>query len=41
MVSNIIVDVTPKEVSIAVTEDNVLVEFQKETRNESYAVGDI
>lgn len=41
MVSNIIVDVTPKEVAIAVTEDNVLVEFQKETRNESYAVGDI
>ena len=41
MVSNIIVDVTPKEVSIAVLEDNILVEFQKETRNESYAVGDI
>ena len=41
MVSNIIVDVTPKEVSIAVTEDNILVEFQKETRDESYAVGDI
>lgn len=41
MVSNIIVDVTPKEVSIAVTEDNVLVEFQKEARDESYAVGDI
>ena len=41
MVSSIIVDVTPKEVSIAVLEDNVLVEFQKETRNESYAVGDI
>ena len=41
MVSNIIVDVTPKEVSIAVLEDNVLVEFQKETRDESYAVGDI
>ena len=41
MVSNIVVDVTPKEVSIAVLEDNILVEFQKETRNESYAVGDI
>jgi ribonuclease G len=41
VVSDIIVDVTPKEVSIAVMEDNVLVEFQKETRNESYAVGDI
>lgn len=41
MVSEIIVDVTSKEVSIAVTEDKVLVEFQRETRNESYAVGDI
>ena len=41
MVSNIIVDVTPKDVSIAVLEDNILVEFQKETRNDSYAVGDI
>ncbi len=41
MVSDIIVDVTPKEVSIAVMEDNVLVEFQKEIRNESYDVGDI
>jgi ribonuclease G len=41
VVSEIIVDVTSKEVSIAVTEDKVLVEFQRETRNESYAVGDI
>ena len=41
MVSNIIVDVTPMDVSIAVMEDNVLVEFHKEVRNESYAVGDI
>ncbi|MDR3309670.1 MAG: Rne/Rng family ribonuclease [Tannerella sp.] len=41
MVSDIIVDVTAKEVSIAVLEDNVLVEFHRETRNESYAVGDI
>ena len=30
-----------RSVSIAVLEDNVLVEFQKETRDESYAVGDI
>lgn len=41
MISEIVVDVTPKEVSIAVMEDKVLVELQKETRNESYAVGDI
>jgi ribonuclease G len=41
VISEIVVDVTPKEVSIAVMEDKVLVEFQKETRNESYAVGNI
>lgn len=41
MISNIIVDVTPKEVSIAVTEDNVLVEFHKEIRDVTYAVGNI
>ena len=41
VISDIIVDVTSKEVSIAVMEDNVLVEFHKEARNESYAVGDI
>jgi len=41
VVSEIIVDVSPKDVSIAVLEDNVLVEFQKETRNYGYAVGDI
>lgn len=41
MVSEIVVNVTSKDVSIAVIEDKVLVEFQRETRNESYAVGDI
>lgn len=41
VVSDIIVDVTPKEVSIAIMEDNVLVEFQRETREELYAVGDV
>ena len=41
MVNEIIVDVTPKEVSIAVIEDKVLVEFHKEMRDEAYAVGDI
>ncbi len=41
MVSEVIVDVTNKEVSIAVMEDKALVEFQKEARSESYAVGDI
>ena len=41
MISEIFVDVNPEEVSIAVVEDKVLVEFQKETRNESYTVGNI
>ena len=41
MVSEIIVDVNPKEVSIALMEDKELVEFHKEARNESFDVGDI
>ena len=41
MISEIVVDVKPEEVAIAVLEDKVLVEFQKEARNESYEVGDI
>ena len=41
MVSELVVDVQPKEVSIAVLEDKSLVELQKEARNEAFAVGDI
>ena len=41
MVSEIIVDVRPEDVSIALLEDKMLVEFHKETRNESFDVGDI
>ena len=41
MISELVVDVKPKEVSIAVLEDKNLVELQKEARNLSYAVGDI
>ncbi|MDD2438049.1 MAG: Rne/Rng family ribonuclease [Massilibacteroides sp.] len=41
MVSELVVDVQPKEVSIAVLEDKNLVELQKEARNVSFAVGDI
>ena len=41
MVSELVVDVQPKEVSIAVLEDKSLVELQKEARNVSFAVGDI
>ncbi|MFG6382400.1 MAG: Rne/Rng family ribonuclease [Muribaculum sp.] len=41
MKSELIVDVQPTEVSIALTEDSRLVSLQKESRNISYAVGDI
>ncbi|MDE5900520.1 MAG: Rne/Rng family ribonuclease [Muribaculaceae bacterium] len=41
MKSELIVDVQPGEVSIALLEDSRLVSLQKEGRNISYAVGDI
>lgn len=41
MKSELIVDVRPQEVSIALLEDSRLVSLQKEARNISYAVGDI
>lgn len=41
VISELVVDVQPKEVSIAVLEDKSLVELQKEARNVSFAVGDI
>ncbi|MDR2119215.1 MAG: Rne/Rng family ribonuclease [Tannerellaceae bacterium] len=41
MISELVVDVQPKEVAIAVLEDKNLVELQKEARNVSFAVGDI
>ncbi len=41
MKSELIVDVQPAEVSIALVEDSRLVSLQKESRNASYAVGDI
>ncbi len=41
MESELVVDVQPKEISIAVLEDKSLVEIQKEARNISYSVGDI
>lgn len=41
MKSELVVDVQPKEVSIAVLEDGNLVELQKEPVNLNYAVGDI
>lgn len=41
MRSELIVDVSPSEVSIALIEDSRLVSLQKEPRNVSYAVGNI
>lgn len=41
MKSELIVDVQPKEVSIALLEDGRLVSLQKESRSLAYAVGDI
>lgn len=41
MKSELIIDVRPKEVSIAVLEDRRLVELQREKRNIAFSVGDI
>ncbi|MDR0538785.1 MAG: Rne/Rng family ribonuclease [Tannerellaceae bacterium] len=41
MISELVVDVQPKEVAIAVLEDKSLVELQKETHNVSFTVGNI
>ena len=41
MRSELIVDVQPKEMSIALLEDSRLVSLQKEARDIAYAVGDI
>lgn len=41
MNSELVIDVQPNEVSIAILEDKKLVEFQKEARNISFSVGDI
>lgn len=41
MTTEIVIDVQPKEVSIAILEDKNLVEFQQESNNISFSVGDI
>ena len=41
MVSELVVDVQPKEITIAVLEDKKLVELQQETQDELFAVGNI
>ncbi len=41
VISELVVDVQPKEITIAVLEDKKLVELQQESQSESYAVGNI
>lgn len=41
MTSELIVDVSPKQISMAVLEDGRLVELQRERRDLAFAVGDI
>ncbi len=41
MTSELVVDVQPAEISIALMEDKALVEFQKEARSASFSVGNI
>lgn len=41
MTSEVIVDVTPKDISIALLEDKRLVEYQREGRTEHFSVGNI
>ena len=41
MTSEVIIDVQPKEISIALLEDKQLVEYQQEQRTESFSVGNI
>ena len=41
MTSEVIIDVQPKDISIALLEDKVLVEYQKEQRTVSFSVGNI
>ena len=41
VISELVVNVEPQEMSIAVLEDKNLVELQKEARNLQFAVGDI
>ena len=41
MSSELVVDVQPKEISIALLEDKALVEFQKEGRSASFNVGNM
>ena len=41
MTSELVIDVQPKEISIALLEDKALVEFQKESQTASFNVGNM
>ena len=41
MTSEVVIDVKPKEISIALLEDKRLVEYQTEMRSENFSVGNI
>ena len=41
MTSEVIIDVQPKDISIALLEDKQLVEYQQEQRTVSFSVGNI
>ncbi len=41
MVSELVVDVQPKEITLALLEDKKLVEYQEESQDESFSVGNI
>ena len=41
MTSELFINVQPQEVSIAITEDKLLMEFHKEEQNVSFTVGNI
>ena len=41
MTSEVVIDVKPKDISIALLEDKNLVEYQNETRSASFSVGNI
>ena len=41
MTSEVIIDVQPKDISIALLEDKQLVEYQQEERTQSFSVGNI
>ena len=41
MTREVVIDVSPKEITIGLLEDGKLAEYQREVQNESYSVGNI